>query len=161
MIAPCQTIGPLGEPVWIATSWGIPASLLVNVIWNGAPAGAVRSVLSNAMPDAVSSRTVPDAAPEAAGEPARAPEGAALAPGAPLPAGAALAAASAALGAAGAADLNASFQQAGTGVAPAGRTYVGSRQPVSVTVFPVTGSTPWNCTVDGAVMKAISSWMLR
>src|SRR5664279_1356746 len=155
MIAPCQTIGPVGEPVWIATLCGIPASLLVNVIWNATPAGAVRSVLSKAMPEAVSSRTVADAAPEAAGDAPGAPDGAALAPGAALPAGAALAAAL------GAADLNTSFQQAGTGVAPAGRTYVGSRQPVSVTVFPVTGSTPWNCTVDGAVMKAISSWMLR
>src|SRR5664279_1866845 len=110
------------------------------------------------MLDAASWSTVSAAPPDAAGEAPGTPDGAALAPGAPLPAGAALAAA---LGAAGAADLNASFQQAGTGVAPAGRTYVGSRQPVSVTVFPVTGSTPWNCTVDGAVMKAISSWMLR
>src|SRR5450759_2937309 len=119
MMAPCQTIGPVGEPVWIATLWGIPASLLVNLIWNATPAGAVRSVVSNALLAADSARTVPVAPPDAAGSPAGAPEGAALAVGAPLPAGAALAAA---LGAAGAADLNASFQQAGTGVAPAGAT---------------------------------------
>ncbi len=49
-ISPCQTISPVGEPLWIATLWGIPASLLVNLIWKATPAGAVRSVLSNATP---------------------------------------------------------------------------------------------------------------
>src|SRR5450759_500865 len=81
-MAPCQTTVPVGESLWITTLWGIPASLLVNVIWKGTPAGAVRSVLSNAMPEAVSSRTVPVAPPDAAGEAAALPEGAAL--GAPL-----------------------------------------------------------------------------
>src|SRR5664280_2371542 len=108
-MAPCQTTAPVGESLWITTSWGIPASLLVNAIWKGTPAGAVRSVLSNAMPEAVSSRTVPVAPPDAAGEAAALPEGAAL--------GALFAAAlGAPLGAAdGAAegDAKASFQQFG------------------------------------------------
>src|SRR5450759_4491604 len=66
-MAPCQTTAPVGESLWITTLWGIPASLLVNLIWNGTPAGAVRSALSNAMPEAVSSRTVPVAPPAASG----------------------------------------------------------------------------------------------
>src|SRR5665811_1542609 len=85
-ISPCQTTSPAGESLWIATLCGIPASLFVNLIWNGTPAGAVRSALSNAMPEAVSSRTVPVAPPDAAGEAAGLPEGAPLgaADGAPL-----------------------------------------------------------------------------
>ncbi len=45
-IVPLKTSVPVGEPWWIETLWGIPASLLVNAIWNGTPAGAVRSVWS-------------------------------------------------------------------------------------------------------------------
>src|SRR5450759_2774488 len=152
-MAPCQTTAPVGESLWITTLWGIPASLLVNAIWKGTPAGAVRSVLSNAVPEAVSSRTVPVAPPDAAGEAAALPEGAAL--GAPL--GAPLAAP---LGAA-EGDAKASFQQFGTGVELGAGTKAGSRQPFSVVVRPVVGSTPWNCRVDGARRKAISSWMFR
>src|SRR5665647_1106167 len=153
-MAPCQTTAPVGESLWITTLWGIPASLLVNVIWKGTPAGAVRSVLSNAMPEAVSSRTVPVAPPDAAGEAAALPEGAAL--GAPL--GAPLGAADGVPEGAAEGDAKASFQQFGTGVELKAGTKAGSRQPFSVVVRPVVGSPLWNCRVDGARRKAISSW---
>src|SRR5665811_2289337 len=150
-ISPCQTTSPAGESLWIATSCGIPASLFVNLIWNGTPAGAVRSALSNAMPEAVSSRTVPVAPPDAAGEAAGLPEGAPL--GAPLAAGAPLAPA---LGAADG-DAKASFQQLGTGVEPGAGAKVGSRQPFSVVVRPVAGSIPSYASVEGARTNATSS----
>jgi hypothetical protein len=45
----------------MAMLWGVPASLLSNVIWNALPAGAVTLVCSNAIPDA-DMETVPASA---------------------------------------------------------------------------------------------------
>ena len=129
----------------------------MNLIWKATPAGAARSVLSKAMFWAVSSRTVADAPPDAAG--VGAPEAAGL------PAGAALAAgegpAPGPLEGAVEGDAKASFQQFGTGVAPGAGAKDGSRQPVIVVISPVAGSTPWNCRVVGARTNATSSSMSR
>src|SRR5450759_727869 len=75
-MSPLKTSWPVAESLWIETLCGIPASLLVNTIWNGVLAGASSVDLSYAMPLAVSwSETEAPAAALAAlaeGEPAAA-----------------------------------------------------------------------------------------
>jgi hypothetical protein len=88
-ISPLNSSGPVGPPEWIETLWAVPASLLVNWIWNGVDAGAVALVWTYAMPEASIFTTTrapdPAGAPDAVAEPdgAGPPEA-----GAPEPAGA-------------------------------------------------------------------------
>ena len=84
----------------MATLWGIPASLFANTIWKGVSAGTSRLSVSKAIPDAVIFRVTVSPPGASLGAVVGAPEGPGVALPPPPP--------------------KASFQQAGTGVAPAG-----------------------------------------
>jgi hypothetical protein len=64
-MSPLKISAPVGEPSWIATLCGVPASLFLKSILNAWPAGAVSVDSLKATPSASISRVVPP--PEAAG----------------------------------------------------------------------------------------------
>ena len=62
-MSPLNTSAPVALSLWMATLWGVPASLLSNAIWKALPAGASTAVCSNAIPLALMA-TAPDPDPD-------------------------------------------------------------------------------------------------